>query len=1147
MSPLKELRILIYDISLNDRFDLKKNSVLLNGPQALVRLCLIQSERDKLNGLSTSGYITGYRGSPLGAVDQQFNRAKNILTDRKVFFREALNEDLAATAIWGAQQANIRGDGATDGVYSLWYGKGPGVDRSGDVFRHANLAGTDPNGGVLVAMGDDHTGESSTALHQSEYALIDSMIPIFSPAGVQELLDFGVLGWELSRFAGVWVGLKCMKDTVEVTEVVDGSVERIEVKKPVFSFPEEGVQIRTNDLAAIQEERLHKVKIPAVKAFARANNLNKVIFSKEGAKIGLVSAGKSWLDTVHALDLLGINEQKAKELGISTFKVGLVWPLEEETLVEWASGLDLIIVLEEKRKLLEDQIKSILYNIDGAPRVIGGKDEDGNELLRSNYSLDPTIIGELIGKRVVEETDDQDVKDSLADLKAATSSISNESIKPKVPYFCAGCPHNTSTKVPDGSRAYAGIGCHYMAQWMDRETEGYTHMGGEGANWIGESIFSNRKHVFQNLGDGTYNHSGILAVRAAVGSGVNITYKILFNDAVAMTGGQSHEGDITALGIIKELKAIGVKKVVGVYDQKEIFDLADYAKECEMFEREKLNIVQKDLALTEGVTAIVFIQTCAAEKRRRRKRGKFQDPNKRIYINPEVCEGCGDCGVESNCIAILPLETDLGRKRQVDQSSCNKDFSCLKGFCPSFVTLEGARPKKTNSVEINIPNLPEIDQPRIEGTFNLVVTGVGGTGVVTVGALLAMASHLEGKGVGVMEMAGLAQKGGAVHIHCRIAKSPKDISAVRVSLGEAHALIGCELAVSAGDKTLSLLRRGRTKALVSSQEANSGEFTRDPDFKIPSDGMKLAINARLGPDSVQYLSSQMLADFFLGDTIYANIIVLGASYQAGIVPLSVEALKQAIRLNGANVDNNLKAFDLGRLWVEDNKEIIKEMSDRKVGAPTELTSFESIVNDRYGRLINYQNRALAEKYKSKCFEIKLINEKLGISVARAYYKVLAYKDEYEVARLHYSTLQKQISENFDGVTGIKFHLAPPLLSKKGTDGKLKKLTLGSWILLTFRFLMLLKVLRGTVFDFFGYSLERKSERDLIKKYEGDIEEMKRNLSDDNFDLCMGLSLWPMEVKGFGHVKAENIKIALSNRSNLLGRLLRPALNVEAAE
>ena len=583
--------------------------------------------------------------------------------------------------------------------------------------------------------------------------------------------------------------------------------------------------------------------------------------------------------------MLGINEQKAKELGISTFKVGLVWPLEEETLVEWASGLDLIIVLEEKRKLLEDQIKSILYNIDGAPRVIGGKDEDGNELLRSNYSLDPTIIGELIGKRVVEETDDQDIKDSLADLKAATSSISNESIKPKVPYFCAGCPHNTSTKVPDGSRAYAGIGCHYMAQWMDRETEGYTHMGGEGANWIGESIFSNRKHVFQNLGDGTYNHSGILAVRAAVGSGANITYKILFNDAVAMTGGQSHEGDITALGIIKELKAIGVKKVVGVYDQKEIFDLADYAKECEMFEREKLNIVQKDLALTEGVTAIVFIQTCAAEKRRRRKRGKFQDPDKRIYINPEVCEGCGDCGVESNCIAILPLETDLGRKRQVDQSSCNKDFSCLKGFCPSFVTLEGARPKKTNSVEINIPKLPEIDQPRIEGTFNIVVTGVGGTGVVTVGALLAMASHLEGKGVGVMEMAGLAQKGGAVHIHCRIAKSSKDISAVRVSLGEAHALIGCELAVSAGDKTLSLLRRGRTKALVSSQEANSGEFTRDPDFKIPSDGMKLAINARLGPDSVQYLSSQMLADFFLGDTIYANIIVLGASYQAGMAVL----------------------------------------------------------------------------------------------------------------------------------------------------------------------------------------------------------------------------------------------------------------------
>ena len=1134
------------DISLKDRFDLEKRFVLLNGPQALVRVCIIQSERDRLKGLNTSGYITGYRGSPLGAVDQQFNKAKNVLTEKNIYFREALNEDLAATAIWGAQQVNIRGDGATDGVYSLWYGKGPGVDRSGDVFRHANLAGTDPYGGVLVATGDDHTGESSTALHQSEYALVDAMIPILSPSGVQELLDYGVLGWELSRFAGVWVGLKCMKDTVEVTEVVDGSVERIKVTKPDFSF-EDGVQIRTNDLPVTQEERLHKIKIPAVKAFARANNLNRVIFNRKGAKVGLISAGKSWLDTVHSLNLLGIDEMKARQLGLTTFKVGLVWPLEEKSLIKWAVGLDLVIVIEEKRKLLEDQIKSILYNIKGAPLVIGGKDELGNQLLRSHYALDPTVIAGLIGKKLVEKTNDKAIKDSLADLEAAIKPITNEEIKPKVPYFCAGCPHNSSTKIPEGSRAYAGIGCHYMAQWMDRETEGYTHMGGEGANWIGESMFSKRKHVFQNLGDGTYNHSGILAVRAAVAAGTNITYKILFNDAVAMTGGQSHEGNITALEIIKELKAVGVKEVVGVYDKKEIFNLADYVFETEMVEREHLNRVQTRLSKIGGVTAIVFIQTCAAEKRRRRKRGKFLDPNKRVFINPDVCEGCGDCGLASNCIAILPLETDLGRKRQIDQSSCNKDFSCLNGFCPSFVTLSGGQPKKIKSTKLEMPDLPDVKEPKIDGTFNIVITGVGGTGVVTVGALLAMASHLEGKGAGVMEMAGLAQKGGAVHIHCRIAKSPGDISAVRVSLGEADALIGCELAVSAGEKSLSLLRRGVTKGIISNQEANSGEFTRDPNFKIPHDGMKLAINARLGPDSVKYLNSSMLSECFLGDSIYANIVVLGASYQAGIIPLSASAIKRAIRLNGANIEENLKAFDIGRLWIADQDKVVQSLPSTKNNEKRDLEGFDEIINDRYNRLLDYQNRELANKYRNKCLEMRGIDQSLAVSVAKAYYKLLAYKDEYEVARLHVSTLKKHISENFDGVDKIKFYLAPPLLSKKTEDGKLKKKEFGSWIFFAFKILSFLKIVRGSIFDIFGYTQERKSEIALIKKYEDDLEIIKNEFNSDNLDLCRGLSLWPLDVKGFGHVKAKNIDIALADRNNITQSLVNSDQNIKAAE
>ena len=1136
-----------FNISLNDRFDLTKEFVLLNGSQALVRLCLIQAERDKVKGLNTSGYITGYRGSPLGAVDQQFNKAKDDLIARDITFREALNEDLAATSIWGAQQANIRGDGKTDGVYALWYGKGPGVDRSGDVFRHANLAGTDPNGGVLVAMGDDHTGESSTALHQSEYALIDAMMPILSPSGVQEIIDFGILGWELSRYAGVWVGLKCMKDTIEVTEVVDGSAQRIKVNKPDFSIPDEGVQIRTNDLAATQEERLHKIKIPAVKAFARKNKLNKEIFERKGARIGLLSAGKSWLDTIHALSLLGIDEKKAKKIGITTFKVGMVWPLEEETLVEWASGLDLVIVVEEKRKLLEDQVKAILYNKDRAPKVIGGQDEFGNEYLKSTYALDPTTIGDLIGQRLISETDDKGIRDSLADLRKAIAPVSNIAAKPKVPYFCAGCPHNSSTKVPSGSRAYAGIGCHYMAQWMERETEGYTQMGGEGANWIGESLFSNRKHVFQNLGDGTYNHSGILAVRAAVASGANITYKILFNDAVAMTGGQSHEGDISAFDIIRELKAIGLKKVVGVYDKKEQLDLGKYRNECEMFEREYLDEVQTDLSKIHGVTAIVFIQTCAAEKRRRRKKGLFPNPKERVFINPDVCEGCGDCGVESNCVAILPLETALGRKRQIDQSACNKDFSCLQGFCPSFVTIDNAVPKKLKSTEIEIPELQEVQVPQIDGTFNVVITGVGGTGVVTVGALLAMASHLESKGVGVMEMAGLAQKGGAVHIHCRIANKPESISAIRVSLGEVNSLIGCELSVSAGEKTLSLLRRGFSKGIISNQEANSGEFTRDPNFKIPTDGLKLAINARIGPDSVQYIDSQLIAERLMGDTIYANIVMLGASYQAGLLPLSAKALKQAIVLNGANVDQNLKAFDIGRLWISDQGKILQKISSFKGEDVEQTEKFDDILSDRYNRLLEYQNKSLADKYKKKCLEIKELSEDIALSVAKSYFKLLAYKDEYEVARLHQSTLLKNISENFDKASNITFYLSPPIISQKGKDGKMKKKAFGSWMLTAFAILSWLKFLRGTVFDIFGYSAERVAERELIQKYESDLERIKYELKIENFDLLMGLSLWPMDVKGFGHVKARNMDLALLRRDDVIQRLSNKTFVIKAAE
>ena len=900
-------------ISLKDRFDLNKKFILLSGTQALVRAVLMQAARDKKNGITSAGYVTGYRGSPLGALDQQFDRAKNETDNWDIVFQPGLNEDSAATALWGAQQAELRGEGKYCGVFGLWYGKGHGVDRSGDVFRHANLAGTAPFGGVLVAMGDDHTGESSTTLHQSEYALVDSMMPILSPAGVQEILDFSAIGWALSRHAGVWVGLKCVKDTVEVSEVVDGRIDKVKIISDE-ELPSCDGSIRLTDLPIDQEKRLHVQKLPAVKRFALANKLDQIGFPNENAKIGIVSAGKSWLDTIHALEILGINKKRASELGVSTYKIGMVWPIEPKRLIEWARGLSVIIVVEEKRKLIEDQIKEIFFNRADRPIVIGKSDEFGNALFQSYFALEPIGIAIVLGNKIFSETKSGHIEKKIQSLRKVGESESNLSVPPRTPYFCAGCPHNSSTKIPDGSRAYAGIGCHYMAQWMERETEGFTHMGGEGANWIGESPFSNTRHVFQNIGDGTYNHSGLMSIRAAVSSQTNITYKILFNDAVAMTGGQGHDGDIGALDIIKELQAVGVKKVVGVYDEKEDLILSDFRKLVDVYPRDQLLEVQKSLVKVQGVSALVYIQTCAAEKRRRRKRGVLVDPDQRMFINPEVCEGCGDCGIQSNCVAILPKDTNLGRKRQIDQSSCNKDFSCVDGFCPSFVSIEGAVLKKNMPATLCMPDMNSPRIPSIEKTYNIVITGVGGTGVVTIGALLAMAAHLEGKGVAVMEMAGLAQKGGAVHIHCRIAKKPKDITAARVAYGEAHSLIGGELVVTAGEKTLSLLKRNKTKVVCASNEANAGEFALDRDFKLPTERMRLAISAKVGNKGVDFLDPVTIAKSFLGDSIFANVLLLGAAWQKGLVPLSRAAIRRAIELNQAGVEGNLRAFEFGR-WV----------------------------------------------------------------------------------------------------------------------------------------------------------------------------------------------------------------------------------------
>ena len=1120
----------INKVSLNDRFDLEKKIIIASGTQALVRLMLNQAVRDRFNGINSAGLVTGYRGSPLGGVDATFTKAERFLTKNNIKFQYGLNEDLAATAIWGSQQTELRNEGKYDGVFGLWYGKGPGVDRCGDVFRHSNLAGTSKYGGVLVAMGDDHSAESSTELHQSEYALVDAMMPILSPAGVQDILDFGIIGWALSRYSGLWVGIKCLKDTIEVTEVVDASYDRIEIVDPRDKNHEE-LNIRLGDSPPAREDRLHNKKLRAAKIFARANNLNRVHYSPAEKKIGIISAGKSWLDTVHALSLLGIDKEEAEKYKLTTLKLGMVWPIDDSFVKEWANGLEKILIIEEKRGLIEGQVKEALYGTANSPQIIGKYDDNGALLLPSNGVLDPIIVGKAIANKLIGLSKSEKLENSLNLMSADARSESNTPAPDRIPYFCSGCPHNSSTKVPEGSIAYAGIGCHTMAIWMDRETDGPTHMGGEGINWVGQAPFSNRNHVFQNLGDGTYNHSGLLAIRAAVAANTNITYKILFNDAVAMTGGQSHEGDLSADEIIKELNAAGVNRVVGVFDEKEEFDLHHYRNLCEMVPRSELMRVQEELASTLGVTAIVYIQTCAAEKRRRRKKGLFPDPDRRIFINSEVCEGCGDCGIKSNCVSILPEETELGRKRKIDQSSCNKDFSCVNGFCPSFVSVIGAKIKKSTAEKLEIPDIPDIIVPSINKTYNIVVTGIGGTGVVTIGALLGMASHIEGKGAGVMEMAGLAQKGGAVHVHCRIAESPGDISVVRVASGEVHTLIGGDLLVTAGDKTLSLLRRDRSKVVCNEVEAITGDFTRNTEFTLPSDGMKLALSAKVGPDSVQYIDANRISSKYLGDTIFSNTVLLGMAYQSKLLPLKRESLIEAIKLNGAAVDRNLLAFELGRYYVYQPEFFQKTKIEESNQADY---TFESILSYRSKRLEGYQNKKLARKYEALCKKARDLNENLGSSAARGYYKLLAYKDEYEVARLHTEYLENQVANSFSGYKQLRFNLAPPLFSKRDNNGHLIKREFGPWMFKLMKLLAKGKYLRGTWLDPFHFTKERLAERKLIREYEKDVEYIIEKYNENNHDSCINLALLPLQIRGFGHVKKEAIIKTDKIRSNLKG-------------
>jgi indolepyruvate ferredoxin oxidoreductase len=1123
------------DVSLSDRYNLDRSPVLLSGTQALVRATLMQHARDKAAGVDTAGYVTGYRGSPLGAVDSAFGSARKYLDASQVKFQPGLNEDLAATALWGTQQAELRGEGRHQGVFGLFYAKGPGIDRSGDVFRHANFAGTSKHGGVLVAMGDDHTGESSTTLHQSEMALMDAMMPILSPAGLQELIDYMLYGWALSRFSGLWVGIKSMKDTIEATAVVDGDPHRLGIVTPDFEKPADGLNIRLHDTPHLQEARMHDYKRFAAQAFARANDLDRRVNGRSGARIGIVSAGKSWLDVVHALELLGLGPREMDRLGISTYKVGMVWPLEPQRLMEFARGLDLIIVVEEKRAVIETQLKEILFGQPDHPRVVGWKDEGGKVLFSVKMDLSPVVVATGLGRVLAGEgIAHPAIKAGLERLDRIAETGNAPGLAERQPWFCAGCPHNTSTRLPEGARAYAGIGCHYMVQWMDRETLGFTHMGGEGANWIGEAPFSKRAHVFQNIGDGTYNHSGLMAIRAAVAAGTSITYKVLYNDAVAMTGGQRHDGGMTPDRVASELLGIGVKRLEVVADEKE--EIPAMPTGVKVHPRAGLIEVERELEKEEGVTALLYIQTCAAEKRRRRKRGQFPDPDKRVFINPSVCEGCGDCGVQSNCIAILPLETPLGRKRQIDQSACNKDFSCLEGFCPSFVTVEGAQPKARATTELALPELPEPALPEPVRPWNVLITGVGGTGVVTVGALLSMAAHLEGKGASEMQMAGLAQKGGAVTIHCRIAREPADISAVRIAAGEADAVIGGDLVVTAGPKTLGAMERGRARVLCNTHEIVTGEFTRNTEFHLPTTALKLALERRVGSEALTLVDATALATGLLGDAIYANVLLLGAAWQAGMVPLSAEALRKAIELNGAGVEGNLRAFEIGR-WA-----VSHPLEARAAVAPEALAeeTLERKIDRRADFLVGYQSRWLARRYRRMVDRVREAEQAAGANglteaVALGYFKLLAYKDEYEVARLHTETLEAALAEAFGAHGRVTYHMAPPILGRRDAEGRPVKTTFGPWMARALRILARLRFLRGTPLDPFGRTAERRMERQMIRDYEALIGELLGGLTPANTPIACELARLPLQVRGFGHVKLANAERAAEERQVLMER------------
>ncbi|WP_342244805.1 indolepyruvate ferredoxin oxidoreductase family protein [Pseudomonas sp. OTU5201] len=1118
------------EIRLDDKYRLETGHLYLTGTQALTRLPMLQKQRDKAHGLNTACFISGYRGSPLGNLDKSLWEAKSFLKENHVHFQPGVNEELAATACWGSQQTSLFPGAKYDGVFSMWYGKGPGVDRCGDVFKHGNSAGVSAHGGVLLLAGDDHGCKSSSIANQSEHAFIGASIPVLNPANVQEILDYGIIGWELSRYSGCWVALKTIAENVDSSAVVEVDPLRVDVKIPQdFVLPEDGVHIRWPDPPLAQEKRLNMYKIYAARAFARANNLNQVMLDSPTPRLGIITTGKSYLDVRQALNDLGLDEELCAKVGLRVLKVGMSWPLEPVSVHEFAQGLDEILVVEEKRSVIEDQVTGQLYNwpVDKRPRVVGEFDEEGTSLLPNLSELTPAMIARVIAKRLAPIYSSEQIESRLAFLAAKEKALAEpKHTTTRTPHFCSGCPHNSSTKLPDGSRAQGGIGCHYMTQWMDRNTDTFTQMGGEGATWIGQAPFTDTSHIFQNLGDGTYFHSGQLALRAAVAAGVNITYKILYNDAVAMTGGQPIDGELRVDQLSQQVFAEGVKRIALVSDEPEKYPTrATFAPIVTFHHRRELDAVQRELREFKGVSVLIFDQTCATEKRRRRKRGKLVDPAKRAFINPAVCEGCGDCSVKSNCLSVLPLETELGRKRQIDQNACNKDFSCVEGFCPSFVTVHGGSLRKPEAAGAKalFVALPEPRQPSLNRPWNILLPGVGGSGVTTVGALLGMAAHIEGKGCTVLDQAGLAQKFGPVITHIRIAAKQDDIYAVRIAAGETDLLLGCDLVVAASEEALAKLNDRIAHAVVNSHEAATAEFTRNPDAQVPGQAMREALVEAVGEAKTHFVDATRLATRLLGDSIATNLFMLGYAYQRGLVPISADAIDKAIELNGVSVALNQQAFLWGRRAAHDLTAVEKLAKPVEEEAPR-CETLEEIVQYRADHLRAYQDAAYAERYRALVERVRKADSSedkaLTRAVARYYAKLLAYKDEYEVARLYSdATFRKQLEAQFQGDYHLEFHLAPSWLAKADpVTGEPRKRRFGPWMLKAFGVLAGFKFLRGTAFDPFGYSEERKLERELIAEYEATVDLLIKELKPSNYAAAVALAELPEQIRGYGPVK-----------------------------